>query len=190
MTARTTKTAASAKPTAAQIAQAKKDVAAQRKLREGKAVPPQADAILSAEDSAADHATDHASMFGNLNFDFRSFCESLGIAIPSKRRILVATVASIIVGGCIGYFGGQLLGMLVAGALVLTGSAFLSMLVYILGLCVLAYGAFVAGRKVAQYILTSNVDTDLSAVRNTLGSAKDRVFGWFKSEPKAVAAAA
>lgn len=190
MTART-ETAASAKPTAAQIAQAKKDVAAQRKLRGADAeLKAQADAIPSAEDSTAEHAADHASMFGNLNFDFRSFCESLGIAIPSKRRILVATVASIIVGGCIGYFGGQLLGMLVAGALVLTGSAFLSMLVYILGLCVLAYGAFVAGRKVAQYILTSNVDTDLSAVRNMLGSAKDRVFGWFKSEPKAVAAAA
>lgn len=188
MTART-KTAASTKPTAEQIAQAKKDVAAQRKLRGADAeLKAQADAILSAEDSTAEHAADHASMFGNLNFDFRSFCESLGIAIPSKRRILVATVASIIVGGCIGYFGGQLLGMLVAGALVLTGSAFLSMLVYILGLCVLAYGAFVAGRKVAQYILTSNVDTDLSVVRNTLGSAKDRVFGWFKSEPKAVAA--
>lgn len=191
MTARTTKTAASTKPTAAQIAQAKKDVAAQRKLRGAEAdLKAQADAILSAEDSTAEHATDHASMFSSLNFDFRSFCESLGIAIPSKRRILVATVASIIVGGCIGYFGGQLLGMLVAGALVLTGSAFLSMLVYILGLCLLAYAAFVAGRKVAQYILTSNVDTDLSAVRNTLGSAKDRVFGWFKSEPKAVATAA
>lgn len=189
MTARTTKTAASTKPTAEQIAQAKKDVAAQRKLRGAEAdLKAQADAILSAEDSTAEHATDHASMFSSLNFDFRSFCESLGIVIPSKRRILVATVASIIVGGCIGYFGGQLLGMLVAGALVLTGSAFLSMLVYILGLCLLAYAAFVAGRKVAQYILTSNVDTDLSAVRNTLGSAKDRVFGWFKSEPKAVAA--
>ena len=189
MTARTTKTAASTKPTAAQIAQAKKDVAAQRKLRGDDAdLKAQAEAILSAEDSTAEHAADHASMFSNLNFDFRSFCESLGVAIPSKRRILVATVASIIVGGCIGYFGGQLLGMLVAGALVLTGSAFLSMLVYILGLCLLAYAAFVAGRKVAQYILTSNVDTDLAAVRNTLGSAKDRVFGWFKSEPKAVAA--
>ena len=195
MTARTTKTAAStkpaSKPTAEQIAQAKKDVAAQRKLRDAKdELKAQADAILSAEDSTADHAADHASMFGNLNFDFRSFCESLGIAIPSKRRILVATVASIIVGGCIGYFGGQLLGMLVAGALVLTGSAFLSMLVYILGLCLLAYAAFVAGRKVAQYILTSNVDSDLAAVRNTLGSAKDRVFGWFKSEPKPAVAAA
>lgn len=189
MTARTTKTAASTKPTAEQIAQAKKDVAAQRKLRGAEAdLKAQADAILSAEDSTTEHAADHASMFSSLNFDFRSFCESLGIAIPSKRRILVATVASIIVGGCIGYFGGQLLGMLVAGALVLTGSAFLSMLVYILGLCLLAYAAFVAGRKVAQYILTSNVDTDLSAVRNTLGSAKDRVFGWFKSEPKVVAA--
>lgn len=189
MTARTTKTAASTKPTAEQIAQAKKDVAAQRKLRGAEAdLKAQADAILSAEDSTAEHAADHASMFSNLNFDFRSFCESLGVAIPSKRRILVATVASIIVGGCIAYFGGQLLGMLVAGALVLTGSAFLSMLVYILGLCLIAYAAFVAGRKVAQYILTSNVDTDLSAVRNTLGSAKDRVFGWFKSEPKAVAA--
>lgn len=191
MTARTTKTAASAKPTAEQIAQAKKDVAAQRKLRGADAErKAQADAILSAEDSTAEHAADHASMFSNLNFDFRSFCESLGVAIPSKRRILVATVASIIVGGCIGYFGGHLLGMLTAGALVLTGSAFLSMLIYILGICLIAYAAFVAGRKVAQYILTSNVDSDLAAVRNTLGSAKDRVFGWFKSEPKAVAAAA
>lgn len=191
MTARTTKTAASTKPTAEQIAQAKKDVAAQRKLRGAEAeLKAQADAILNAEADTEQASGDHASTFNNLNFDFRSFCESLGVAIPSKRRILVASVASIIVGGCIGYFGGQLLGMLVAGALVLTGSAFLSMLVYILGLCLIAYGAFVAGRKVAQYILTSNVDSDLSAVRNTLGSAKDRVFGWFKSEPKAVAAAA
>lgn len=201
MTARTTKTAASTKPTAEQIAQAKKDVAAQRKLRGGNCEQSEAEFMKAtfskagqiAEDmlkpkAKAEAEEDHASMFSSLNFDFRSFCESLGIAIPSKRRILVATVASIIVGGCIGYFGGQLLGMLVAGALVLTGSAFLSMLVYILGLCLLAYAAFVAGRKVAQYILTSNVDSDLSAVRNTLGSAKDRVFGWFKSEPKAVAA--
>lgn len=189
MTARTTKTAASTKPTAEQIAQAKKDVAAQRKLRADAELKAQADAILNAETDAEQASGDHASMFSNLNFDFRSFCESLGIAIPSKRRVIVATVASIIVGGCIGYFGGQLLGMLVAGALVLTGSAFLSMLVYILGLCLLAYAAFVAGRKVAQYILTSNVDTDLAAVRNTLGSAKDRVFGWFKSEPKPAVAA-
>ena len=190
MTARTTKTASktASKPTAEQIAQAKKDVAAQRKLRGEDELKAQADAILNAETDAEQASGDHASMFGNLNFDMRSFCGALGIELPSKRRVIVSLIASIIVGGCIGYFGGQLLGMLVAGALVLTGSAFLSMLVYILGLCVLAYGAFVAGRKVAQYILTSNVDTDLSAVRNTLGSAKDRVFGWFKSEPKAVVA--
>lgn len=191
MTARTKTTAASTKPTAEQIAQAKKDVAAQRKLRGEDELKAQADAILSAEDSTAEQASgDHASMFGNLNFDFRSFCGSLGIAIPSKRRVIVSLIASLIVGIGIGYFGGHLLGMLTAGALVLTGSAFLSMLVYILGLCLLAYAAFVAGRKVSQYILTSNVDSDLAAVRNTLGSAKDRVFGWFKSEPKAVAAAA
>lgn len=190
MTART-KTAASAKPTAAQIAQAKKDVAAQRKLRGADAeLKAQADAILSAEDSTAEHAADHASMFSGLNFDMRSFCGALGIELPSKRRVIVSLIASFIVGAGIGYFGGHLLGMLVAGALVLTGSAFLSMLVYILGLCLLAYAGFVAGRKVAQYILTSNVDSDLAAVRNTLGGAKDRVFGWFKSEPKAVAAAA
>lgn len=187
MTARTTKTAS--KPTAEQIAQAKKDVAAQRKLRGAEdELKAQADAILSAEADAEQASGDHASMFGGLNFDLRSFCGALGIKLPSKRRVIVSLIASVIVGAGIGYFGGHLLGMLTAGALVLTGSAFLSMLIYILGLCLLAYAAFVAGRKVAQYILTSNVDSDLAAVRNTLGGAKDRVFGWFKSEPKAVAA--
>ena len=87
MTARTTKTAASTKPTAAQIAQAKKDVAAQRKLRADAELKAQADAILSAEDSTAEHAADHASMFSNLNFDFRSFCESLGVAIVGPRSV-------------------------------------------------------------------------------------------------------
>ena len=189
MTARTTKTAASTKPTAEQIAQAKKDVAAQRKLRGAEAdLKAQADAILSAEADAEQASGDHASMFSGLNFDLRSFCGALGIELPSKRRVIVSLIASVIVGAGIGYFGGHLLGMLTAGALVLTGSAFLSMLIYILGICLIAYAAFVAGRKVAQYILTSNVDSDMAAVRNTLGGAKDRVFGWFKSEPKAVAA--
>lgn len=175
MTARTNTTAQSAKPTAAQMAAAKADIKAQQAKR---TAAPEAAPV------------EDRSMFEGLNFDFRSFCESMGIELPSKTRVLVSLVASVVVASGIAYFGGQLLGMLVAGALVLTGSAFLSLLIYILGLCVLAYGAFVAGRKVAQYILTSNVDSDVAAVRERIGGAKDRVLGWFKSEPKVVAAPA
>jgi len=98
-----------------------------------------------------------------------------------KRR-LAAFFGSILLAGGAGYLIGQLAGYAMLGCYALTGSAFLMYTILFIALILAAYAGFKIGQHVGNYILSGQIDRDCVAM-------KDKVFGWFKSKPKAAVAA-
>jgi len=65
--------------------------------------------------------------------------------VPSEKRVICGFVACAIIGAGIGYVGGLLLETIVAGAVLLSGSAFLGLLIYCIGVVLMIYASFKAG---------------------------------------------
>jgi len=98
--------------------------------------------------------------------------------VPSHRRAITSMVVGCIVGGGLSYAGGQVVTLVVTGALVLTGSAFLALLLYVIGLCLTVYGAFMAGCTVQNWVLTKSADKWFAGAKTKCSDAMDRVRGF------------
>lgn len=92
--------------------------------------------------------------------------------VPSHRRAMAGMVAGCIVGAGLGYAGGQLLTMITVGAMALSGSAFLALLIYVIGIALICYATFTAGVKTMNYVVSSKLDEHVAKVRGVW----DRVF--------------
>lgn len=91
------------------------------------------------------------------------------LGVPSGKRLLAATVVALAAGAGVGWLAGWVVSALTLGVLILTGSVFLGLTIYILGLIVaMALGA-VAGKFAADYVTTGKIDEHARAVK-----------GWFK----------
>lgn len=96
-----------------------------------------------------------------FKFDFKA----LLIGEASWKRAACACVASLISSAAIGYFGGYLLGYLTLGAALLTGSAFITMLIYVLGLLVVMYAGYRASVFTYMKVIDKTVDSQFSAIK-------------------------
>ena len=93
-----------------------------------------------------------------MNEDIKHLFSKYKIAMPSGTRVVLAFIASFCVGGIIGYVGGSLLELAVVGAMSLTGSLFLSVAAYILGVIAILYTCYKAGGWVGGFIMSGDVD--------------------------------
>lgn len=96
--------------------------------------------------------------------------------VPSQKRVLCGFVACAIVGAGIGYVGGILLEAIVAGAVLLTGSAFLGLLIYCIGVALMIYASFKAGAHTMVYVSSGKVDEHVGAAVAKVRGAWNRVF--------------
>lgn len=94
--------------------------------------------------------------------------------MPSIKRLLIAFVLTIAVSLGAGYLIGFVLEYLVIGALMLTGSAFLGIMIYIFGIF---FGMY-AGGKIGGFIYNSVVNERIDAA---YGKAKDYTLGYYQS---------
>jgi len=101
---------------------------------------------------------------------------------PSWKRVLAATVVSLVLAAGAGWMIGTVTGMLIVSAVALTGAAWIGWVIYALGMII----AFYVGAKVAQhvggYIVRGDIDRHIVAV-------KDRFVGLFTSRPVEVTGA-
>lgn len=105
------------------------------------------------------------------SFDFNAMMDSL----PSWQRIACAWVASLVTSVGIGYLGGYITSYLMLGAALLTGSVFITLLVYVLGMLLTIYAGYKAGLFVHLEVITEKVDARIE-------SAKSYVSGLFSSQ--------
>ena len=98
--------------------------------------------------------------------------------VPSEKRVICGFVAFAIIGAGIGYVGGLLLETIVAGAVLLSGSMFLGLLIYCIGIALLIYGSMKAGAHTMVYVTSGKIDEHVgkvvSKVRDTWNSVFSR----------------
>ena len=107
----------------------------------------------------------------------------LGINMPSGTRTMLSLLASIVVAGVVGYAGSVLLGYLMVGALMLTGSAFITLAVAVLAVALTMYAGWKASGYVAGYIMSGAIDNHYHATNEFVAGKFNAVKGWF-TKPK------
>ena len=112
---------------------------------------------------------------------FTAFFESMLPKLPSWKRVLCATVLSLVAGMAIGYVGGALIAVLMVGALALGAPMFLAQVIYVLGMIITLYLGYRAGKYIGANVFDKTIDAKCSA-------AYGWVTGLFTSAPKGVAA--
>lgn len=123
-----------------------------------------------------------AAAFIDEEMTLRQMFATFGVALPSWKRTLIAVVLSIAAGAAIGSVSSVFLDILLVGAMSVTGSMFLATCLYVIGLIISMVIAWRVGKRILGYVLSGNIDRDASI-------AKDKVMGFFKSEPKEIVAA-
>jgi hypothetical protein len=81
----------------------------------------------------------------------------------SWKRWGIAVVASLLASVAIGQVGGVVLGYLMVGAIVLTGSAFITTLIYVLGILLAMYAGYRASMFIYINVIDKTVDAKCSA---------------------------
>ena len=85
--------------------------------------------------------------------------------LPSGRRMLCSVVVQFIVLGTGVYSGVQLGAVLAVGAMVLTGSAFLSFLLGFVTLALGVYTSLIAAARIGKYIALGEIDDDIKTAK-------------------------
>lgn len=106
----------------------------------------------------------------------------------SFKRVIATWVLSV-AAGVSSYIAGQtIVTYLTYGTLMLTGSGFIAMVVYLLGLILNVYASFNAFSLSFNYMTSAKCTQHLALVSASVDSANAKVAGWFKRTPKPEAA--
>ena len=100
--------------------------------------------------------------------------DALGAEQPSWKRLLLAWTMSIATSIGLGYVAGMVIAYAIVGAALLTSSAFVMMLIYVLGML----GAMYLGYKSSMFVYVSIMD---KSVDRAYSAASSKVRGWFGS---------
>lgn len=84
------------------------------------------------------------------------------IEIPSWKRALFAFIVSLTAAAGMGWLIGTITGYAMIGLLAVGGSMSLVYLLYAIGLLLAAYGGFKVSQTVGRYIVSGNIDRDIS----------------------------
>lgn len=104
--------------------------------------------------------------------DIKHLFAKYSVTVPSGTRVIVSIIACAIIGAGIGYIGSILLEMLVMGVFAFTGSVFLTVAMYVLGVALTLYAAWKTGGYVGNAIMSGDVDRSYQKCSTV-------VRGWF-----------
>ena len=111
------------------------------------------------------------------------YTESLGITLPTPRRVFVATFVGILTAMAAGYAIGTLVDIVVVAALVYTTSTFLATCIWIVGIVLAIMAASRLGQAAAMFVLgyKPGAFADAGAVLRDASRRKvSLVRDWFK----------
>lgn len=117
--------------------------------------------------------------------------EELGIKLPSSTRTLISLVATFLTSFTTSYIGFSVVAWLSTAALVYSGSAFLGLLVLVVGYIVTGLVVFKASLAVGNFVLGFEFDDVRSAAASVQDAAQRRVSlvrGWFTRSSERVRA--
>lgn len=103
--------------------------------------------------------------------------KSLGV--PSGKRVLAAFAVSLVTGLVTGYVAGVLIDLAVTGVLLLTGSGFLALLVWIIGFVLTIAAAAKLGGITGAAVMNGSVDRAYESTKSAVTDTCNRVASWF-----------
>lgn len=164
-----------------QLASIEADMAAQAKLREDKMNDTEAETLRAA--SVKPDAEFGYEELKAAAVDAMMKLFGVDEDAPSWKRKLAALFATVVIAGGAGYGIGYLASMAIVGIAAMGGSVLWSFLIMISALILAGYIGAKIGQHVGGYILSGQIDRDVVA-------AKNKVFGWFKRDPKPIGVSA
>lgn len=123
---------------------------------------PASAAIKSGAKKTAAHARREA--------EIHAAAQQLEAEFGVAKVELIGLLCGLATSGALGYAGIQAITYLSVGAAVMTGSAFLSFMIWFIGFAVVAIGAILAGARVQRLIVDGTIDRKLSAARGWVSS--------------------
>lgn len=94
----------------------------------------------------------------SIHDDVKNLYAKYKVEVPSTTRFIVSCVAMVTIGFGIGYVGAILVETLVIASLMLTGSLFIGMAMYVLGVLATLYTSWKVGNFVNSFIMSGDID--------------------------------
>ena len=94
----------------------------------------------------------------SIHEDVKALYAKYKVAVPSTTRFIVGCVATFAIGFGIGYIGSIIVETLVVASMMLTGSLFIGVAMYIIGVIATIYVSLIAGNHVSKFILSGDID--------------------------------
>ena len=102
----------------------------------------------------------------SIHDDVRQLYAKYKVAVPSTTRYIVSCVASLAIGFGIGYIGSIIVETLVIASLMLTGSLFIGVAVYVFGVIAAVYASFIVNNYVYKFIMSGDIDRSYQKYSN------------------------
>jgi hypothetical protein len=108
------------------------------------------------------------------------YLDALGI--PTERRAMVAFSIGLATSMAVGATIGKITTMAMVGAVMLTGSAFLAMMIWIVGVVLAIYCGVKSFSMAFDYIAKGEIDRDVIRAKEWSENKVAQVRGWFKKQ--------
>lgn len=146
---------------------------------EPKATPvrkPRAAVKATVVDTPVQHDAPLSGAFlGELNGLFAKY----KIVMPSSTRLVLTFLATLAFGAGLGYIGSVIITYATLGALMLSGSAFFAVVIYVLGFIASAVASYYACGEFHAFLLSDKPQACYQYCSTVLGDAKRSVLGLF-----------
>lgn len=124
----------------------------------------------------------------SIHDDVRQMYAKYKVAVPSTTRFVVSCVATLAISFGIGYIGSVIVETLVIASLMLTGSLFLGVAMYVLGVIASLYASFVVAGFVNNFIMSGDIDRSYQKYSDLVLNKCSSVRGFFAFKNKEVTA--
>lgn len=115
-----------------------------------------------AAEQAVPQTESEESIFATL----RSMAEMCGVQIPTGRQLMLGFAVQVLVGVVGGYAAVQLCAYVAVGAMLLSGSAFIAVLLQVLVGAIAVYATMIAASRAALYVTGGKLEEHAKAVKN------------------------
>ena len=101
------------------------------------------------------------------------------------KRVLIAFIASIATSGLTGYLVGTVIGYALVGAILLSGSLFITLAIYLIGILMAMHFGRIVGKATYDFIALGDIDNVYASAKDKVSDAFNTARGWFVTEPVA-----
>ena len=113
----------------------------------------------------------------SIHADVKQLYAKYKVEVPSTTRYLVSCVAAIAIGFGIGFIGSIITETLLVASMMLTGSLFIGVAMYMLGVIATIYVSLMVNSHVYKFIMSGDIDRSYQKYSNAVVNTCSSMFG-------------